>query len=66
MITIRCHDRHENSGKCGCVVATIRNGVLVLQSEHNGQPHVAVVTLADLQRLMVQDKEQREPALRPY
>ncbi len=65
MITIRCHDRHENGGKCGCEVAAIRNGVLVIQSVHNGHNHVAVVTLADLQRLMAQDKEQREPALRP-
>lgn len=65
MIKLHCGDKHDTGGRCGLVVATIRNGVLVIQSRHYGQEHTAVVTLADLERLMREEKERRELALRP-
>ncbi len=64
MITIHCRDRHQNGGKCGCEVATIRNGVLVVKLRHNGEDHVAVLTLADIVRLIEEDKQKCDPALR--
>lgn len=49
--------------RCGDVVATIQNGVLVLQPRHAGELHTTVIMLADLERLMREDKEKRDPVL---
>lgn len=64
MITLHCNCKDSRGGRCGVPVATIQNGVVVLQFHHYGQPHTYYLPLADLQRLIETDKERREPALR--
>lgn len=64
MITLHCQCRDEGGTRCGIAVATIQNGVLMLTYKHHGERHVTTVTLADVQRLMEQDKDRRDPVLR--
>lgn len=65
MITLHCQCKDEGGSRCGLAVATVQNGVLLITSRHHGEKHVTPITLADLQRLMEQDKERRDPALTP-
>jgi hypothetical protein len=37
---------------CRLPFARIHNGVLIIQSRHHGQPHVNVISLSDLVRLL--------------
>ncbi len=64
MIKLHCQHKDEGGTRCDLCVATIQNGVLVVPFRHHNESHMLVVTLADLERLLRQDKERRELALR--
>lgn len=64
MIKLHCQHKDEGGTRCNKCVATVQNGVLVVAFRHHDEQHQLVITLTDLQRLMVMDKERREPALR--
>jgi hypothetical protein len=38
----------EKNGRCGCAVAMIEGGNLIIRGRHHGQRHTSVVSLAKL------------------
>lgn len=49
-------------GVCGLPFATIQNGVLMVESKHNGDKHTNVITLAELEKLLREYKESQKAA----
>lgn len=51
--------------KCGLPWATIQNGVLMVESKHNGDKHTNVITLAELVKLLQewQKSQNTEPEI---
>ncbi len=66
MITLRCQCRNDDGGRCHDIIATIKNGVLMLSLRHHGEEHVTPITLPDLDRMMKEDKARRDPALQQH
>lgn len=63
LIKLHCQHRDEGGGRCNVCAATVQNGVVTIPLWHGRQRHDLVITLADLERLVRQDRERRDPAL---
>jgi hypothetical protein len=64
MIKLHCQHKDEGGSRCDNGNVYIQNGVLIIPLRHHGELHTLAITLVDLERLMKQDKERRDPALR--
>jgi hypothetical protein len=63
VIKLHCQHRDEGGTRCNKCVATVQNGVLVVPFRHHDETHTLALTLADVERLLREDKQRRDPAL---
>jgi hypothetical protein len=66
MITLHCQHRDERGKKCGCVVAAIINGVLMIYSQlHNGEKHPPTpIIYSQIVEHAAKEKQRRDQPLR--
>lgn len=64
MIKLHCQHKDEGGTRCNLCIGYVQNGVLMIPLRHHGESHIYGITIEDVERLIRQDKERREPVLR--
>lgn len=64
VIKLHCQHRDEGGSRCDISPGQIQNGVLLVKVRHHGEDHVLALRLSDVERLLREDRERRDPVLR--